>query len=104
MHDRGSLGRRAARSWSIEPGRIQAMGRIVNGSSAVGVVASDRRAQALQIIAQHEREFRDLGVRTPWGNGAVPLHLRKRRLQTARTALGIFIISERASGRVRELP
>jgi uncharacterized protein YjbJ (UPF0337 family) len=43
------------------------MGRIVNGSSAVGVVASDRRAQALQIIAQHEREVRHLGVRHALG-------------------------------------
>jgi len=33
-----SVGRRAARRRSIEPGRILALGGIVNGSSADGVV------------------------------------------------------------------
>jgi hypothetical protein len=37
-----SVGRRATRRRSIEPGRILALGEIVNGSSADGVLASDR--------------------------------------------------------------
>jgi hypothetical protein len=37
-----NVSRRAARRRSIEPGRTQALGEIVNGSIADGVVASDR--------------------------------------------------------------
>jgi hypothetical protein len=37
-----SVGRRATRRRSIETGRILALGGIVNGSSADGVLASDR--------------------------------------------------------------
>ena len=39
-----SVGRRAARRRSIEPGRIQALGDIVNGSGADGVLANDRKS------------------------------------------------------------
>jgi hypothetical protein len=37
-----SVGRRATTRRSIEPGRIPALGRIVNGSGPDGLVASDR--------------------------------------------------------------
>jgi hypothetical protein len=39
-----SVGRRATRRRSLEPGRILALGEIVNGSRADGVLASNRRA------------------------------------------------------------
>jgi hypothetical protein len=41
----GSVGRRATRRRSIEPGRIQALRRIVNGSAADGVLARHRSAR-----------------------------------------------------------
>ena len=40
MPERG-VGRRATRRLSIEPGKIQTLGRIVNGSRADGVLATD---------------------------------------------------------------
>ena len=41
-HGERSVGRRATRRRSIEPGRIQGLWRIVNGSSVVGVLARHR--------------------------------------------------------------
>jgi hypothetical protein len=48
-HGREGVGRRATRRRSTEPGRIQAQGEIVNGSSADGVLANDTPCRPLKM-------------------------------------------------------
>jgi hypothetical protein len=82
------VGRRAARRRSIEPGRIQALGEIVDRSGADGVLASDR---------QHQRSLRDPRVFAAFGRGIAlgnrfrPLALRPDGTLSAAVTMGLTL-------------
>jgi hypothetical protein len=78
-----SVGRRATRRRSIEPGRILALGEIVNRSSADGVLASDNgpagRGTGFRCIVAVDYDWGD-PERTQW----VPDHPGFGRVGTKR--------------------